>query len=238
MDALATICILTLYPWGDLLAPANIPNWALAVVGILGIGVATCTLFKIERQTKAAQTAVEAALRQADVMKQQMDMQIAKERAILQVEAMGIPALAPVDLPLAPYDVVTYKVFNRGLVAARIGYAYAVVDIAESPDQYTGEGSTVNDANFGTNRDFLFPVTADGVTRYAVSEVRFPWEDINNRKKFVHFYGVIKYHDLLSDQDRETAFHYVWWIDSQRLADGSIFGRWVERGDKNGNCQT
>ncbi|MGA8939918.1 MAG: hypothetical protein WB439_12215 [Acidobacteriaceae bacterium] len=243
MGALATIWLVTRdrYDW-----IAYDANLLLVAVGICGVVVGVCTVLFVKRQVVemrrqrvAMQQTLQAINKQADLMKQQMDMQIAKERAVIQVEAMEIPAPVQVDLPPPPYDVVRYKVFNRGLVAARIVYAYAIVDIADTSEQCTGERSTFSGSNFGMNLDSLFPATADGVTRYAISEVRFPWEDINDRKKFIHFHGVIKYQDLLSDQDRgETAFHYVWWIDSQRLADGSIFGHWVERGDKNDNRQT
>jgi hypothetical protein len=243
MSALATIWLLARdrYDW-----IAYYANLLLVAVGIGGVAVGVCTVLFVKRQVVemrrqrvAMQRTLQAINKQADLMKRQMNMQIAKERAIIQVEAMGIPAPIQVDLPPPPYDVVKYKVFNRGLVAARIVYAYAVVDISDTPDQCTGEGSTFSNANFGMNLDSLFPATADGVTRYATSEVCFPWEDINDRKMFIHFHGAIKYQDLLSDQDRgETVFHFVWWIDSQRLADGSIFGRWVECGDKNDNRQT
>jgi hypothetical protein len=39
------------YPWRELLAPANIPNWFLAIIGALGVGAAVKTLRAIKRQT-------------------------------------------------------------------------------------------------------------------------------------------------------------------------------------------
>jgi hypothetical protein len=175
---------------------------------------------------------------QVHLMKRQMDIGIARGRAIIQVEAMKIPALIPSDLPEPPYDFVPYKVFNRGLTAARILYAYAIVDIAETSDKCTGQLSTFSKPNFGMNLQSFFPPTSDGVPGYALSEVRFVWQDINNRKKFVHFYGAVKYQDLLCNKGRDTNFHYVWWIDSQRLPDGGVYGHWNTCGDENDNRQT
>lgn len=125
-----------------------------------------------------------------------------------------------------------------GLTAAKIIYAYAVVDISETNQSCSGEHSTFSNGDFGLNLGSFFSPTSDGVTRYAVSEVPFDWNAINDRREFVHFYGKVNYRDLFSEEDRETGFHYVWWIDSQRLADGSTFGRWLERGGEKENYQT
>ena len=159
---------------------------------------------------------------------------------MIQVEAMNIPASPDCNLPLPPDDieVVAYKVFNRGLTAAKITYVYAIVDISDTDQSCSGEYSTFRNADFDLNRASFFSPTTDGVTRNAVSEVPFDWNAINDRRKFVHFWGKVKYRDLISEEDRETGFHYVWWIDSQRKADGSIFGRWLERGGEEKNYQT
>ena len=58
MDALAVVCTQTQDIYDKLVLGSDL---ALALVGILGIGVATWTLFKIERQTKATEDAVAAA---------------------------------------------------------------------------------------------------------------------------------------------------------------------------------
>jgi hypothetical protein len=210
---------------------AVVATFLLVGVGVWGVLVATITLKEIARQ--ATETA-----RAAKATEDNTAHTVKKERAIIQVEAMNIPASPACNLPPPPYDVVAYKVFNRGLTAAKIMYAYAIVDISETHQSCSGEYSTFSNGSFGLNLGSFFSPTSDGVTRYAVSEVRFDWDVINGRKKYVHFWGKVNYRDLFSEEDRETGFHYVWWIDSQRLADGSTFGQWLERGGEKENYQT
>jgi hypothetical protein len=210
---------------------AVIGTFLLVCAGIGGVIVAIKTVRVIKEQAKATANAAKAA-------KDNIALTVNKERAIIQVEAMKIPTSPDLDLPLPPRDVVAYKVLNRGLTAAKITYAYAIVDISKTDQSCSGQYSTFSNANFGMNIGSFFSPTSDGLTRYAVSEVRFDWDDINDRKQFVHFHGQVKYRDLFSEEDHETGFHYVWWIDSQRLADGSTFGRWLERGGQMENYQT
>ena len=210
---------------------AVVANFLLVCAGVWGVRVATRTLKEIALQTKETANSAKAA-------RDNNEHIVKKERAIIQVEAMSIPAPPACNLPLPPHDVVVYKVFNRGLTAAKITYAYAIVDISETDESCSGEYSTFSDGNFGLNLGSFFSPTSDGVTRYAVSEVRFDWNAINDRRKFVHFWGKVNYRDLFYEEDRETGFHYVWWIDSQRLVDGSTFGRWLERCGEKENYQT
>jgi hypothetical protein len=60
------------YPWRELLAPSNIPNWFLIVVGAFAGLMALRTLKAINRQ--------------ADLMKEQSDLAVGKERAKLRIE--------------------------------------------------------------------------------------------------------------------------------------------------------
>lgn len=210
---------------------AVVATFLLVGVGVWGVIVAARSLKEIARQSTETARAAKAT-------EDNVAHTVKKERAIIQVEAMNIPAPPACNLPPPPYDVVAYKVFNRGLTAAKITYAYAIVDLSETHQSCSGEYSTFSNANFGLNRGSFFSPTSDGVTGYAVSEVRFDWNAINDRRKFVHFWGKVNYRDLFSEEDRETGFHYVWWIDSQRLADGSTFGRWLERGEEKENYQT
>src|SRR5271155_5155656 len=62
------------YPWRELLAPANLPNWGLVVVGGLAAGLAYWTLRKIESQTK--QLTVQTSL-----MREQTERMVERERA-------------------------------------------------------------------------------------------------------------------------------------------------------------
>jgi hypothetical protein len=210
---------------------ATISTYLLVFIGCWGVIVAIKSMWAMKEAATATADAAKAA-------RDNIEHTVKKERAIIQVEAMNIPASPDCNLPLPPYDVVAYKVFNRGLTAAKITYAYAIVDISDTHNSCSGEYSTFRNADFDLNRGSFFSPNSDGVIRYAISEVPFDWNAINDRRKFVHFYGKVNYRDLFSEEDRETGFHYVWWIDSQRLADGSTFGRWVERGEEKENYQT
>ncbi|MGA2207592.1 MAG: hypothetical protein ABSG10_12760 [Terracidiphilus sp.] len=210
---------------------ATVSTYLLVFIGCWGVIVAIKSMWAMKEAATATADAAKAA-------RDNIEHTVKKERAIIQVEAMNIPASPACNLPPPPYDVVAYKVFNRGLTAGKIKYAYAIVDISETDQSCSGEYSTFSNGNYGLNLGSFFSPTSDGVTRYAVSEVPFDWNAINDRRKYVHFYGKVNYRDLFLEEDRETGFHYVWWIDSQRLADGSTFGRWVERGGVKENYQT
>jgi len=76
------------YPWGELLAPANIPNWCLVLVGGLAAGMAYWTLRSIERQT-------EYMSRQGDLMREQLDRMVEKERARLKIGTITLELTSP-----------------------------------------------------------------------------------------------------------------------------------------------
>jgi hypothetical protein len=52
------------YPWHELLAPANIPNWILAFIGALGVGAAVLTLREIDAQVRQMKTQTDLTERQ------------------------------------------------------------------------------------------------------------------------------------------------------------------------------
>lgn len=60
------------YPWRELYGPANIPNWVLCLIGGIASVAAFSTLTTIKRQ--------------ADLMKEQSDLMVSKERARLRFE--------------------------------------------------------------------------------------------------------------------------------------------------------
>jgi hypothetical protein len=60
------------YPWRELLAPANVPNWFLVIVG----GVTGLFVYKTLKSIN----------RQADLMKEQSDLTVEKERAKLRFD--------------------------------------------------------------------------------------------------------------------------------------------------------
>jgi len=116
---------------------AVVATFLLVCVGAWGVIVATSTLNEIARQSTETARAAKAA-------EDNIALIVKKERAIIQVDAMNIPASPSSNIPPPPYDVVAYKVFNRGLTAARIIYAYAIVDISETDQSCSGQYSTFN----------------------------------------------------------------------------------------------
>ena len=84
------------YPWKDLLAPANIPNWLLVIVGIVASAAAIKTLQKVKRQADlmnrqnvVAITAAKAAQDSAIAALQQTNHMIASERAWLVIASVN-----------------------------------------------------------------------------------------------------------------------------------------------------
>jgi hypothetical protein len=96
------------YPWRELCAPANIPNWILALVGVGGIGAALRTLKIIKLQ--------------ADLMKEQSELMVEKERAKLRIDLK----------PLNPFpsEDETEGYMVEGSVAI-YGYTEAFIETAE-----------------------------------------------------------------------------------------------------------
>ena len=84
------------YPWKELLAPANIPNWLLVIVGIVASAAAIKTLGKVKRQADlmnrqnvVAITAAKAAEDSAIAALQQTSHMIASERAWLVIASVN-----------------------------------------------------------------------------------------------------------------------------------------------------
>jgi hypothetical protein len=110
------------YPWGEFLAPANMPNCLLVVVGIWAGVMALKSLLSIEEQAKFMRL-------QLDQMRRQTDWMLAKERPQLSIQ------LAPFD-PFKDRTGGWYYV--RGTVSIR-GHADAVIlrtAICVSPDRH------------------------------------------------------------------------------------------------------
>jgi len=85
------------YPWKELLAPANIPNWVLCFVGGIAGLAAVLTLRAIKRKS--------------DLMKEQSDLIKTKERAWLSVELIPIKTL---DFSWLEFDSILINIENFG----------------------------------------------------------------------------------------------------------------------------
>jgi hypothetical protein len=71
------------YQWRELLAPSNISNWCLVLVGIWAGGMAYWTLRNIEKQTEQLKG-------QASLMREQMEMMLHKDRARLYLDVQTL----------------------------------------------------------------------------------------------------------------------------------------------------
>lgn len=102
-----------------LVAANNLPNFILAILGIVGIIVAICTLKNIERQSKAAEDAAEAALRN-------INMVLSKERARLNA-GIGLYLQGETSNFVAPNEPLWVRVNNDGPTPAfRVTARFAV----------------------------------------------------------------------------------------------------------------
>jgi hypothetical protein len=123
----------TKYPWGELLAPANIPNWFLVAVGVVTGWFVYKTLRAIKKQadimetgakdaresgaeaTRIALATAKAARASADAANAQIKMMKDKERARVDVEIQRIDIL---NLTVQGRNPITLKFRNLGLTRA------------------------------------------------------------------------------------------------------------------------
>jgi hypothetical protein len=195
----------------------------------------------MNEQTDFLRQSVEAARDSAMATSASVQMLVNEKRARVHIKIMPI---APIDLgegrlPPPPGDSIEFKVFNHGPTAARIVNAAAVIEVRESeekPQIIDGRA----DATPMTVDAFFLP-TPDGIICRAHYRDRFNWDDIDNRRRFVHFSGFIHYKDLFSEDLRETEFRYVWrvWNPGFRRPDtGRPFAGWLPCGPAQDNRQT
>ncbi|HZD48788.1 MAG TPA: hypothetical protein VE178_08570, partial [Silvibacterium sp.] len=149
----------------------------LAVVGIVGIGVAICTLCVIRRQTKATWVAAKASLRQADHL-------LASERAWLIIYPVNEgeklkPGYAPMFY---------WIVENVGKTPAKLIETQAVCDAAESPQKLL------------SSPKFPQPVQLHQRILAPGNSMRFHgfWTQGVQSGEFLHFGGRVETFDTLS----------------------------------------
>ena len=191
------------YQWHELLAPANIPNWCLMLVGIWAGGMAYWTLRNIEKQTDQLKV-------QATLMRGQMDMMIHKDRARLHIDPQ---ALQLVNGEGGFWYLTTgIELTNVGQSKAYITFSagrFVVIPIGRPPlpEPYPED---------------LWPipsvVEASGEPVYAAlffedSPLNFKelTDKLANRDFTARLYGFVEYESLGIKRHRD--FGYVWTID-------------------------
>jgi hypothetical protein len=188
------------YHWGELSAPTNVPNWVLAAVGIGGIVVAVRTLRKLERQTKAAEDAANASLRQSEHM-------IASERAwmVARVEGEVIPdsdgkrlvrfSVRCVNVGKTPAYLIGMA--NHGVVLPRDQSLPdpPVPYIPNNVSEWPGEGISLQPEDF--------------VLRHNWSTIARDLQKLIHGEDWLWVYGYINYRDAFGNK-RETMYCFLW----------------------------
>lgn len=178
-----------------------------------------------EENAKAAQANAEAARMSVEAL-------IDKERARIIVEP-GKLTIAPSDDEF-PIDETKYRVYCLGTTPAFIENAEARLAATASPDPPgyiamppislkpfwtpNAEGNQYNAILLGSTTPNL--------------------DDVNSRRVFIHFWGVITYKDVFGKQ-RETRFRYRWRVsDKLKNLDGTPFSHWEKCGAETDNSET
>ncbi|MGH8092110.1 MAG: hypothetical protein ACREIF_01380 [Chthoniobacterales bacterium] len=97
--------------WYKLIAPENIPNLILAIVGIFGIIIANRTLTAIKEQVSAERTSADAALKSAEIAEKSL---LVLERARIYISSF---TFVPLDSGHFRY---LFKVTNNGHIPGTI----------------------------------------------------------------------------------------------------------------------
>jgi hypothetical protein len=195
------------YPWRELYAPANVPNWALVLVG----GITGWFVYKtlkaikkqadiMERQAKDAQESgakateialatAQAAQKSADVAAAQIKLMKEKERARL---ALIVKPLNEIEVSDGSGDI-EMQIGNFGSTHAfnvRYGMWCEITHSKEEPFDPDPESAVgIIRANAAPER------IREGI----VTNVSGPQIEANARDFFVHLVGRIEYEDVFGD---------------------------------------
>jgi hypothetical protein len=173
------------------------------------------------------------------VSRASVDAMINKERARIRIEVYEPDEHTTYShgVPLQMYFV-PCKIFNHGPNPGRIKRTYAVVQVTGNLEKPVAVSNSVR---MPIPMDGFFKPDAVGIERKIRSGAPFNWEAINEGKEVIHFYGLIEYSDLLTEEIRETAFQLAWYVvpGSERITgENRPRGWWMNPGDKNDNRET
>jgi hypothetical protein len=177
---------------------AVLANYLLVVAGIGGIIVASLTLRKIERQTKAGEDAANAALLNAQAL-------INAERPWLVVEASGFPYI-------------TLKMVNKGRTPAQLIWYSKVLSVSDhllaEPMGEPHYGKYYDEVGIQImNVPMIFPDGDMPAGGYSVTVLQqeFPerWKEICAKKRQLHIYSAIKYKGPLSNDVYVTKYCFL-----------------------------
>jgi hypothetical protein len=230
------------YPWGELLAPANIPNWFLVIVGGVTGWFVYKTLRAIKKQadimetqaedaresgaeaTRIALATAQAARKSADAAKDQIQMMKNRERARLAVKVFRIGTLYFGQLKWNPIkiEIENFGPTNAFNVRAS-GDANAIVEgIEPLPEEFN---------------DLMIPTVIRPSLRPVETELRFffpeEWADtIALRPRMrIELRGIVEYEDVFGEE-HFTKFEYIMrivkWgkVDADNIATIHPFSQW------------
>jgi hypothetical protein len=205
--------------WQKAFAPDSWPNWALVVVGILGVGAALRTLSAIQRQVDVMKDQTDIVARQATSMRRQttilrrsVDAAIAGDRAWIMVQlekstrGLFITDGFSRDGNRREYSTtvcVDCTCTNQGKTPARISEIRAKLLILESVDS-TEDLPDQPDLDIESMFQVNEPMSADAGHTYAL-DLSCPQQ---RQTKMMIIYGVVKYHHMFSEAEVQTTFGY------------------------------
>lgn len=198
LSNLATIATRDLYDW--------VAYWAsllLVAVGMGGIWVATLTLRKIERQTKAGEDGAAAALLNAESL-----INAERGRLIISFERPGKQAVA-INVKNAGRTVVkaTHVFATSVMLASNVDLPEVPIYVTQ-PDVVTEVADWINptgERSLGLDGNTLWAdLTNDGLRR-----------STRDRQHSLWVYGVIRYEDGITDKSRELRFCFAFWEEKE-----------------------
>ena len=203
------------YPWRELYAPANVPNWVLALLAGVAGWLAYITLRAIkrqaghmERQTKILEDSVAVAQRAADAAKISADIAARMSVPTLVIHEFGVGDVGAAGVEAffqCPKIKITVK--NYGQTPAILKWFCTCCTCEELPDVpvYEGPGCGI----------VLEKVVVQPGAEYTLPNLmylqgeEFSPEDVRaiiNREKLFCAYGYICYGDILGNPLRRLKF--------------------------------
>lgn len=182
----------------------------------------------MERQTKAAEIAAAAA-------RDSVEIQIAKERALIKVTMLPLI----IGVHIQGGIVINAVWFEVSIFGSTPAYGVVSGVFSEITDSF--EPPPPSTLMMPTNLPHVIepPKTYPFKCSSFLYDVKTQ-EDIDSireRRKFVHIQGFIKYTDFF-DRERKTAFRYRWNVTSLRNFDGTQFAYWDKCGSPEDNEET
>jgi len=222
------------------------PTAFLACIGLAGTIIAVRTLRVIERQTKAAEDAAEAAKNNAQAVINSERAWVVPELHPHSYQGKDGRWYAEDRVPFSTADVLAGKhliyslrVTNRGKTPAQLlkfdtGYvtlAEGVTDLPEHPtDARARAGASAAPGYarslFGTKEFNFFLVNDQGIEIEGPFDISVymhdDWDAIKNLKKTAVFFGSIYYRTMFGGQEARSDYCYVYTPSLTRL---SMVGR-------------